>query len=72
VQDGIVFVEPFAKLVGDHFEAGAEFAGVEGHGCFTVNDPVALVPPRGVGITHDFAYALVKQQWFDGSKKWKD
>ena len=31
VQDGVVFVELFAKLVGDHFEAGAELAGVEGN-----------------------------------------
>src|SRR5580658_5276565 len=72
VQDGIVFVEPFAKLVGDHFEAGTEFARVEGHGCFTVNDPVALVPPRGVGIAHDFADALVKQERLDGAEKRKD
>ena len=45
VQEGIVFVEPFAELIGDHFEAGAELAGVEGNGLFLAHDPVAFVPP---------------------------
>ena len=31
VEQRIVFVEPFAELVGDHFEAGAQPAGVEGN-----------------------------------------
>ena len=29
VEDGIVFIELFAELIGDHFEAGTEPAGVE-------------------------------------------
>ena len=41
----VVFVEPFAELVGDDFEAGSEFAGGEGNRLFAVNDPVAFVPP---------------------------
>ena len=45
VQDGIVFVQMFAELVGNDFEAGAEPAGVEGYGLFPVHDSVALVPP---------------------------
>ena len=30
VQDGVVFIQPFTKLVGNDFEAGAKPAGVEG------------------------------------------
>ncbi len=57
VQQGVVLVELLAELIGDHFEAGAELAGVEGNGRFLAHDPVALVPPRGIGIAHDFADA---------------
>ena len=45
VEQRVVFVELFAELVGDHFEAGAQPAGVEGNGRLPANDPVALVPP---------------------------
>ena len=45
VEDGVVFVQLFAELVGDDFEAGAEPAGVEGNGLFPAHDPVPLVPP---------------------------
>ena len=31
VEQRVVFVEPFAQVVGDHFEAGAQTAGVEGN-----------------------------------------
>src|ERR1019366_5369604 len=41
----VVFVEPFAELVGNDFEAGSEFAGGEGNGLFAAHDPVAFVPP---------------------------
>ena len=34
VEHGVVFVELFAELVGDDFEAGAQPAGVEGNGRF--------------------------------------
>ena len=34
VQQRIVFVELLAEVIGDHFEAGAESAGVEGNACF--------------------------------------
>ena len=72
VQQRVVFVEFLAKIVGDHFEAGAQLAGVEGDGFFAVNNPVALVPPRAVGIAHDLADVFVKQQRFDGAEEWKD
>ena len=45
VQDGVVFVQMFAELVGDDFEAGAEPAGVEGNRRFPTNDPIPFVPP---------------------------
>jgi len=35
----VVFVKTFAELVGDHFEAGSEFAGGEGDTVFSANDP---------------------------------
>jgi hypothetical protein len=34
----VVFVESFAELVGDDFEAGSEFAGVEGNSLFAVKE----------------------------------
>ena len=61
VKDGIVFVQLFAELIGNHFEAGAQPAGVEGNRRLPADDPVALVPPRGVGIAHDLADAFVEQ-----------
>jgi hypothetical protein len=45
VEYRVVFVESFAELVGDDFEAGSEFAGGEGNRLFAVNDAVAFVPP---------------------------
>ena len=45
VQYGVVFVQMFAELVGDDFEAGAEPAGVEANSLFPAHDPVPFVPP---------------------------
>lgn len=45
VQYWIVFVEPFAELIGDDFEAGSEFARREGDRFFAANSAVAFVPP---------------------------
>lgn len=72
MEQRIVLVELFAELVGDDFEAGTQPAGVEGDGRFAEYDPVTLIPPRSVGIAHDFADAFVEQQRLDGAEKWKD
>ncbi len=45
VQYGVVFVQMFAELVGNDFEAGAEPAGVEANSLFPAHDPVPFVPP---------------------------
>jgi hypothetical protein len=72
MEQRVVLVELFAELVGDHFEAGAQPAGVEGDGRFAAHDSVAFIPPRGVGIAHDFADAFVEQQRLDGAEERKD
>ena len=45
MQHGVVFVEFLTKLVGNYFESGAEFAGVEENSSFAAHDTVAFVPP---------------------------
>ena len=45
VKQGVVFVQMFAKLIGNHFEAGAEPAGVEVDSLFLIQNPIAFVPP---------------------------
>ena len=45
VQHGIVFVQLFPELIGNHFEAGAQPAGVEGNAIFAAHDAVTLIPP---------------------------
>src|SRR5487761_1175472 len=44
VQNRVVFVKPFAELVGNDFEAGAQSAGVERDGCFPLHDSITFVP----------------------------
>src|SRR5271166_1485815 len=72
MESRVVFVEPFAELVGDDFEAGAELAGVEGNGRFLAQSSFALARPRRIRIAHDFANVFVEQQRLDGPKEWKD
>jgi hypothetical protein len=72
VQERAVFIEPFAEMIGNHFESGSESAGVEVYGLFPANDPIALVPPGRVGITHDLAHAVIEQQTLNRSKEWED
>ena len=72
MQSGVVFVELFAELVGDDFEAGAQLAGVEGNVRFLAHYSIALVTPRGIRIAHDLADAFVEQQRLNGPKEWKD
>src|SRR5208337_3235761 len=72
VQERVVFVEPFAELICDDFEAGAKPAGVEGNRRFAVDDPVAFVPPWGVGIAHDLADVFVQQHRLYRAKERKD
>ena len=64
-------VELFAELVGDHFEAGAQSACVERDTRLPANDAVAFMPPRSIGIAHDFADAFIEQQRLDGAEEWK-
>lgn len=48
VQDGVVFVQLLPELIGYHFEAGAQLAGVERNALFAAHDAVTLrllVPP---------------------------
>jgi hypothetical protein len=42
---GVIFVKFLAKLIGNDFQASAEFACVEGNGLLLVDDSVAFVPP---------------------------
>src|SRR5437879_5616804 len=72
VQHGVVFVEFLTKLIGNHFESGAELAGVERNSSFPVHDPVTFGPPGCVRIAHDFADAFVQQQRLNRPKEWKD
>src|SRR5580658_4248088 len=72
MEDRVIFVEPFAELIGNDFEAGAQPTGVEGDGRFAAEYPVAFVPPGGIGIAHDLADALVEQERLNGPEKRKD
>ena len=45
VQERVVFVQPFAELIGDDFEAGAKPAGIEGNRRFAADHPITFVPP---------------------------
>ena len=60
MESRVVLVEPFAELVGDDFEAGAELAGVEGNGWFLAQTSFALARPRRIWIAHDFANVFVE------------
>ena len=60
MENGIVFIQAFAEVIGDHFEARTQAAGVELYGCFPEDYPVALVPPGRVRIAHDLADAFVE------------
>src|SRR5208282_6491473 len=72
MESRVVLVKPFAELVGDDFEAGAEFTGVEGNGWFLAQSSFALARPRRIWIAHDFANVFVEQQWLDRSKERQD
>jgi hypothetical protein len=72
MESRVVLVEPFAELVGDDFEAGAELASVEGNGWLLAQSSFALARPRRIWIAHDFANIFVEQQRLNGSKKWQD
>src|ERR1700722_19348153 len=72
VQEGVVLVELLTQLISNNFEAGLEPAGVERNVLLLEHDAVAFVPPRGVGVAHDFANIFVEQQRLDGPKEWKD
>jgi hypothetical protein len=72
VQYGIVFISALSEVIGDDFETGTESPGVEVYGVLSANDPIPLVPPRGVRIAHDLAHALVEQQRLDGTEEWKN
>src|SRR5581483_11211624 len=60
VEDWVVFVEPFSKVVGNHFEAGAQAAGVERNARLPEHPSLTLGVPGRVGIAHDFAYFVVE------------
>ena len=72
MQDRIILVELFAKLISDDFEASTQPVCVEGYGCFAAHDAVALVPPRSIGIAHDLADTVVEQQRLYRAEEWKD
>src|SRR6202140_1219047 len=72
MESGVVLVEPFAELVGDDFEAGAELAGLEGNGWFLAQFSFAFARPRRIWIAHYFANVFVEQQWLDRSKERQD
>src|ERR1017187_3105960 len=59
-------------MIGNDFEAGAKFAGVEGNARFLAQSSIALARPRRIRIAHDFANVFVEQQRLDGPKEWKD
>src|SRR5258708_8179056 len=59
-------------MIGNDFETGTEPAGVELNARIRANNPIALVPPRRVGIAHDLAHALIKKERPDWTKEWKD
>jgi hypothetical protein len=72
MESRVVFVEPFAELVGNDFEAGAQLARVEGNVRFLAQSSIALARPRRIRIAHDFANVFVEQQWLDRSKERQD
>jgi len=43
---------------------------LKGNGLFPALDSVALLPPRIIGIAHDFACALVEQKRLNGAQEW--
>jgi hypothetical protein len=71
MQQRIIFVQPFPEVIGDHFKAGPKSPGVELHARFRRDNPVTLIPPCCIGIAHDLAHALIKQQTLDRAKEWK-
>jgi transketolase len=67
IQQWIVFIEPLAKVIGDHLESGPKSVGIELNAGVRTDNPVTLVPPRIVGIAHDLAHALVHEKRLDGA-----
>jgi hypothetical protein len=68
IEQRVVFIEFLAELVGNHFETRAQPRRVELDGRLVPENLVAFVPPCRVGIAHDFADALVKQERLDGRR----
>ena len=72
IEDGIVLVQLFAKPIGNHFEAGAQLAGVEGNTFIPLHDSIPFIPPGRIRIAHDLTDAVVQEQRLYRAKKWKD
>ncbi len=46
IEQWIVFIEPLAKVIGDHLQSGPKSVGIELNAGVRTDNPVTLVPPR--------------------------